>query len=206
MTEETSRAARPSSDPDETPRVSRPPMWRTRSCIMRPPSLPARPSPGAGRPRRYRRRRGSGTGIAATCRLAVGDADPPVPRAHGRHLPTAMSTGRSSRQRSTFPPGIRGARMSTRSRFVCPMPVWTAREHRLRLGVGRGAGPASAIGGKCGPDGFSRARQAGDSGARTVPWRRAGWRRHSSRCSRAGRCRRRRCRAIRGTGTRAGCP
>ena len=41
-------------------------------------------------------------------------ADSPAPRADGRHLPTAMSTGGSSRQRSTFPLGIRGARMSTR--------------------------------------------------------------------------------------------
>ena len=32
----------------------------------------------------------------------------------GRHLPTEMSTGRSSRQMSTFPPGIRGTRMPTR--------------------------------------------------------------------------------------------
>ena len=133
-------------------------------------------------------------------------ADSPVPRAHGRHLPTAMSTGGSSRQRSTFPPGIRRTRMPTRSRFVYPMPVSTARERRLRLGVGRRAAPASAIGGKCGPGGFSRARLAGDRGARAAPWRRADWRRHSSKCSRAGRCRRRRCRAIHGTGTPAGCP
>ena len=33
-------------------------------------------------------------------------ADPPVPRAHVRHLPTEMSTGGSSRQRSTFSLGI----------------------------------------------------------------------------------------------------
>ena len=43
-------------------------------------------------------------------------SDMPTPRrrARGRHLPTEMPTGMSSRQRSTFPPGIRGARMSTR--------------------------------------------------------------------------------------------
>ena len=41
-------------------------------------------------------------------------ADAPAPRAHGRHLPTEMPTGTSSRQMSTFPPGICGARMSTR--------------------------------------------------------------------------------------------
>ena len=56
---------------EETPRVSRPPMWRTPSC-MRPPSPPTRPSPGAGR-----RRRGSATRIAATCRPADRICRPP---------------------------------------------------------------------------------------------------------------------------------
>ncbi len=41
-------------------------------------------------------------------------ADSLVPSAHVRRLPTEMSTGGSSRQRSTFPLGIRGTRMSTR--------------------------------------------------------------------------------------------
>ena len=47
-------------------------------------------------------------------------------RARVRHLPTEMPTGGSSRQMSTFPLGICGTRMSTRQRFVYPMPMSTA--------------------------------------------------------------------------------
>ena len=80
---------------------------------MQPPSLPTRSVTRSG-----------------SRRAPPPHADPrieyaasPVPRVDGRHLPTAMSTGRSSRQRSTFPPGICGRRMSCRQRFVYPMSM-----------------------------------------------------------------------------------
>ncbi len=208
----------PGTPPDhtrETPRAARPPMWRTRSCMMRPPSLPTRPSwptpwpvpylvmpglvpgihvllhRGAGRERTRRWRDVDARNKSG--HDGVGEAGSTQRPGTGRHLPTEMPTGRSSRQMSTFPPGICGARMSTRWRFVDSMPMSTAGTNAgpRRHGLGRG---------------FSRARPAADRGAHAVPWRRAGWRRHSSKCSRAGMCRRRRCRAIRGTGSPAGCP
>ena len=60
-------------------RARRPLMWRTRSCIMRPPSLPTRPSPGSDRQRRSRR-----PGDAARGRSAFvdGNVDRPVESAN----------------------------------------------------------------------------------------------------------------------------
>ena len=84
---------------EETPRVSRPPCGGDEHACDR---------------HRHRRGAPDDGGVPRHADPRIGYADSPVPRAHGRHLPTAMSTGGSSRQMSTFPPGIRGTRMPTR--------------------------------------------------------------------------------------------